>query len=118
MYVSSSPGSTLLPSIFVVVPLLKTSFFGFVGVGFVTSLVSYSFLPSFTLALFFMISPFTSALTFTLNLTVTLLSFSTSFVQVIVPLLFVPPSSADTNSVKSGILSVIVAVTFSPVVFL
>ena len=103
---------------FVVVPLLKTSFFGFVGVGFVTSLVSYSFLPSFTLALFFRTSPFTSFLTLTLNVTVRLLSFSTSFVQVITPLLLTPPLSADTNSVNCGILSVIVAVTFSPVVFL
>ena len=107
-----------MPSILVVVPDLNTSFLGFVGVGFVTSLVSYSFLPSFTLALFFTISPFTSFFTLTLNVTVTLLSFSTSFVQVIVPLLFTPPLSADTNSVNSGILSVIVAVTFSPVVFL
>ena len=103
---------------FVVVPLLKTSFFGFVGVGFVTSLVSYSFLPSFTLALFFRTSPFTSFLTLTFNVTVRLLSFSTSLTQVTVPSLKVPPLSADTNSVNCGILSVIVAVTFSPVVFL
>ena len=102
----------------VVVPLLNTSFLGFVGVGFVTSLVSYSFLPSFTLALFFRTSPFTSFLTLTLNVTVRLLSFSTSLTQVIVPSLKVPPLSADTNSVYSGILSLIVAVTFSPVVFL
>ena len=97
---------------------MNTSFLGFVGVGFVTSLVSYSFLPSFTLALFFKTSPFTSFLTLTLNVTVRLLSFSTSFVQVIVPSLKVPPLSADTNSVNCGILSVIFAVTFSPVVFL
>ena len=103
---------------FVVVPVLNTSFFGPVGVGFVTSFVVYSFLPSKTLASFFIVLPFTFSSTFTLNFTVTLLSFSTGTFHVTVPLLLTPPFSADTKLVCAGILSVIFAVTFSPVVFL
>ena len=63
-------------------------------------------------------APLTLASTFTVNLTVTLLSFATATFHLTTPPDSAPPLSADTNLVCAGILSVIVAFTSFPVVFL
>ena len=103
---------------FVVLVPVKTSFFGLVVDGFVTSFVFESWFPSLTFAVFFSTSPLTSSLTLTLNLTVTLSSFATVCFHVTTPSASLPPFSADTKVVFAGTLSVIVAVTSAPVVFL
>ena len=81
------------------------------------SFVVYSFLPLFTFATLSTLFPFTSPFTLTLNLNVKLSPFLTFLFHVTVPFSFLPPSSADTNVVYAGILSVTVTSLSSPVVF-